>query len=97
MCRDIFDAFEKEVLGKVDQLEVGIIHGDFNEQNILVRQMKTDPDQWEIFRYLIFANHFQDPIRRGVHIKQAGQHILENQLGEQAELSKQGGIILEQY
>ena len=51
MCKDIFDSFDKEVLGKQDQLEVGIIHGDFNEQNILVRPMANDPEQWEIFRY----------------------------------------------
>ena len=51
MCEDIFDSFDKEVLGKFEQLEMGILHGDFNEQNILCRQMKNDPDQWEIFRY----------------------------------------------
>ena len=64
MCKDIFDAFEKEVLGKTDQLEVGIIHGDFNEQNILVRQMKSDPDQWEIFRYLFVFPRIPYPIFR---------------------------------
>ena len=51
MCEDIFDSFDKEVLGKFEQLEMGILHGDFNEQNILCRQMKNNPDQWEIFRY----------------------------------------------
>ena len=54
MCEDIFDSFEKEVLVNYDKLEIGIIHGDYNEQNILVRQMKDDPDQWEIFRYLCY-------------------------------------------
>jgi len=62
MCKDIFDSFEKEVLGKIDQLEVGIIHGDFNEQNILVRPMASDPEQWEIFSVIDFGDTNKNPM-----------------------------------
>jgi len=90
MCKDIFDAFEKEVLGKIDELEVGIIHGDFNEQNILVRQMKNDPDQWEIFSVIDFGDTNKNPIIfelgitimymmtqcKSIHPNEAGGHVL---------------------
>ena len=40
MCEDIFNDFITEVLEKrAKDLEQGIIHGDFNEQNILCHTM----------------------------------------------------------
>ena len=36
LVEDIFEDFEREVIPVQDLLEVGYIHGDFNEQNIIV-------------------------------------------------------------
>lgn len=36
---DVIDEFKQRVLEVRDQLEPGMIHGDFNEQNILVDEM----------------------------------------------------------
>ena len=44
MVEDIITQFQQKVLDKFDIFEKGMIHGDFNEQNILVNknQAKTD-------------------------------------------------------
>lgn len=36
LVESVLEAFEKEVVPKYDQLQRGLIHGDFNEHNILV-------------------------------------------------------------
>ncbi|XP_054745161.1 hydroxylysine kinase [Anastrepha obliqua] len=41
LVEEIIDAFEKNVLSKIDKLEKQIIHGDYNEQNIIVEQSPT--------------------------------------------------------
>lgn len=56
MCRDIIDSFDSQVLSLKNDLETGILHGDFNEQNILVRPMKNDPEQYEIFSVIDFGD-----------------------------------------
>ncbi len=62
MCRDIIDAFESEVLTVQDQLESGIIHGDFNEQNILVRPIKDKPEEYEVFSVIDFGDSQKNPL-----------------------------------
>jgi len=62
MCEEIFDSFEKEVLARIDQLETGIIHGDFNEQNILVRPIENSANEWEIFSVIDFGDTNKNPI-----------------------------------
>ena len=36
LVNEIFDTFEREVIPVQDRLDVGYMHGDFNEQNIIV-------------------------------------------------------------
>ena len=63
MCREIFDMFIEQVLEKhMDELETGIIHGDFNEQNILVRPLKSDPEQYEVFSVIDFGDSQKNPL-----------------------------------
>lgn len=38
LVRDVLDAFECQVLPNVATFSSGVLHGDFNEQNVLVRQ-----------------------------------------------------------
>jgi len=37
MCAQVLDDFEAKVVSQMDKLERGMIHGDYNEQNMLVR------------------------------------------------------------
>ena len=63
MCSDIFDAFTSEVLDKhMDKLETSIIHGDYNEQNILVRPSAQDPKDYELFSVIDFGDSHKNPI-----------------------------------
>ena len=63
MCEEIFDAFIEQVLDKhMDHLETGIIHGDFNEQNILVRPMTSDPNEYEVFSVIDFGDSQKNPL-----------------------------------
>jgi hydroxylysine kinase len=41
MVQDIINKFQSEVLDKYDTFEKSIIHGDFNEQNILVEKAEN--------------------------------------------------------
>ncbi|KAK4326559.1 hypothetical protein Pmani_002939 [Petrolisthes manimaculis] len=43
LIHEVIDAWEKEVTPIIHQLEKGIIHGDFNDQNILVQPDDKDP------------------------------------------------------
>ena len=62
MCEDIFNDFITEVLEKrVKDLEQGIIHGDFNEQNILCQPCKSSGEtgsnnEYEIFSVIDFGD-----------------------------------------
>ncbi|XP_067657440.1 hydroxylysine kinase-like [Haliotis asinina] len=46
MISDVIKAFESRVLEHLNEFPQGIIHGDFNEGNILVTQA-TDNDRWK--------------------------------------------------
>lgn len=63
MCSDIFDAFITEVLEKhTNDLPTGIIHGDYNEQNILVRPISQNSNEYEIFSVIDFGDSQKNPI-----------------------------------
>ena len=55
MVEAIFDEFAGKVLSKIDQFEAQIIHGDFNEQNILVRQAEKG-GKFEIFSVIDYGD-----------------------------------------
>lgn len=63
MCSDILEAFNKEVIPLQSQLETGIIHGDFNEQNILVRRRQSMmTDEYEVFSVIDFGDSQKNPL-----------------------------------
>ena len=41
ICKQVLDEFEKKVVSQIDKLDHGMIHGDYNEQNMLVRLKDT--------------------------------------------------------
>ena len=43
MCNTVFNAYKHLVLPVENKLRVGIIHGDMNEQNIVVNESGADP------------------------------------------------------
>lgn len=54
MIEEIIDEFEAKVLRNMGILEKGMLHGDFNEQNIVVRQTKDGC--WKIDSVLDFGD-----------------------------------------
>ena len=64
MCEDILNVFTTEVLEKrAKDLEQGIIHGDYNEQNILLRPCQgSGNDEYEIFSVIDFGDSQKNPI-----------------------------------
>lgn len=54
ILEEIIQEFEDRVLTKMDKLERGLIHGDFNEQNILVREVNGE---WNISSILDFGDN----------------------------------------
>lgn len=44
MVEEVVEAFEKNVLSKLNSFETQIIHGDFNEQNIIVEACANGED-----------------------------------------------------
>jgi hydroxylysine kinase len=52
---DTISQFESQVLSRIDDFDQGIIHGDYNEQNIIV-QKKDDCDQWFVNGVIDFGD-----------------------------------------
>jgi len=72
MCIEVIDAFDNEVVVIADKLEKGVIHGDFNEQNILVRlqgnceeEVKTTQEitgsDYDVFGVIDFGDSHENP------------------------------------
>ena len=60
LAEEIIDEFCKTVKPAEDQLEKSIIHGDFNEQNILCRENSEGQD--EIFSVIDFGDSNYNPL-----------------------------------
>lgn len=55
IVEDVLAAFEKNVLANIDTFNKGIIHGDFNEQNILVSKTPTG-DSYKVSGVIDFGD-----------------------------------------
>ncbi|GJQ76157.1 hypothetical protein Trydic_g1902 [Trypoxylus dichotomus] len=53
ILEEIIEEFEEKVLTKVETLDQGMIHGDFNEQNILVEKIQ---EKWRMKAILDFGD-----------------------------------------
>jgi len=61
MAMEIMDEFINTVLPMVDQLDQQIIHGDFNEQNILCK-LNTDTGEQEVHSVIDFGDSQRNPL-----------------------------------
>jgi len=58
---EIIDKFCEEVIPRTNELEKGIIHGDFNEQNILCQKNEVSGD-YEIYSVIDFGDSQHNPL-----------------------------------
>lgn len=61
LVEEVMEAFEKTVLSKLDTFEMQIIHGDFNEQNIIVEPCANGQD-YKIKAVIDFGDTNKSPI-----------------------------------
>ena len=54
MVEDIIKQFQKRVLDKIDEFPKQVIHGDFNEQNILVG--KSSSGEYKVVGFIDFGD-----------------------------------------
>lgn len=90
LMTEIIETFNQEVVPHLDELETGIIHGDVNEQNILVKPKANDPNQYEITSVIDFGDTQKNPLvfelavtimymmlkPSEVHANQTGGHVI---------------------
>lgn len=63
IVEEIIDAFENNVLNKIDKLEKQIIHGDYNEQNIIVEQSKSSASgEYKVKGIIDFGDTNKSPV-----------------------------------
>lgn len=63
IVEEIIDSFENNVLNKTDELEKQIIHGDYNEQNIIVEQSKSSSSgEYTVKGIIDFGDANKSPI-----------------------------------
>ena len=68
MCKQVLDEFESKVVSHMDELDQGMIHGDYNEQNMLV-QLKdesaaldsTDGRDYKVSGVIDFGDSIESP------------------------------------
>nr|XP_027236867.1 hydroxylysine kinase-like [Penaeus vannamei] len=56
MIREILDAWDQRVVPLLPTLDRGMIHGDFNEQNIIVDSAPEDPDDYHVTAIIDFGD-----------------------------------------
>lgn len=56
IVEQVLEQFEQKVLSRKDDFARGIIHGDFNEQNIVVEQKAENPEEWRISGVIDFGD-----------------------------------------
>jgi len=63
LITDIIENFKEEVVSVEEKLEKSIIHGDLNEQNLLIRKKKNDPEEeYELFSAIDFGDSHFSPL-----------------------------------
>lgn len=91
LVEEVMESFEKEVLSKLTSFETQIIHGDYNEQNIVVEKVKGDAvDEYKVSGIIDFGDTNKSPIIFEVGIAMA--YILL-----QSKSLEKGGIFLAGY
>ncbi|TRY69968.1 hypothetical protein TCAL_02332 [Tigriopus californicus] len=90
LMTDIIETFKREVLPRLPELEEGIIHGDVNDHNIVVKQRSDNPLQYDIVSVIDFGDSQKNPLlfelaitimymmlkHSAVHPNQTGGHVI---------------------
>ncbi|TRY69967.1 hypothetical protein TCAL_02331 [Tigriopus californicus] len=90
LMTEIIQAFNLEVVPHIDELEKGIIHGDVNEQNILVKPKAQNSLEYEMVSVIDFGDTQKNPLvfelaitimymmlkSSEVHANLAGGHVI---------------------
>lgn len=61
LCEEIIEAFESKVLSVLSTLELQIIHGDYNEQNIVVNK-SSQSDSYRVTGVIDFGDTSRSPL-----------------------------------
>ncbi|XP_019636202.1 PREDICTED: hydroxylysine kinase-like isoform X2 [Branchiostoma belcheri] len=61
IIREIIQAFREKVLPRMDDLQQGVMHGDFNEQNVLVEEDPVTPSEYRVCGLLDYGGIIVDP------------------------------------
>ncbi|CAL8125445.1 unnamed protein product [Orchesella dallaii] len=56
LVSSVLEAYKNRVLPILPQLEKGVHHGDFNEQNIIVRPSTADPTEYDVYGVIDFGD-----------------------------------------
>ncbi|ODN04830.1 Hydroxylysine kinase [Orchesella cincta] len=56
LVSSVLAAYENRVFPIISQLEKGVQHGDFNEHNIIVQPLATDPSEYYIYGLIDFGD-----------------------------------------
>ena len=99
ICKQVLDEFEAKVASKMDQLDHGMIHGDYNEQNMLVRLKKgspgdsTDGRDYEVSGVIDFGDSIESP-----YVFEVGVTIMYTMLKcNEIDKNEVGGHVLAGY
>ncbi|EDX05396.1 hydroxylysine kinase [Drosophila simulans] len=89
ICDEVIDAFEAKVLSQLPSMEHQIIHGDFNEQNIVVEQVPNQTE-YTIKGVIDFGDTSKSPLIFEIGIALTYMILQANDLAN-------GGIFLSGY
>ena len=96
LIQGIIDAFNNEIVPVTDSFEKGVIHGDLNEQNILMKPRASDASVYDVFTAIDFGDSQRNPLIfelaitimymmtkcTVIHPNLAGGHVLAGYLTE---------------
>ena len=96
LVQNIVDSYNNEIVPVADSLERGVIHGDLNEQNILMQSRELDDSIFDVFTAIDFGDSQINPLIFElaitimymmtkcslIHPNMAGGHVLAGYLTE---------------
>lgn len=90
IVEEVVEQFETKVLAHIDDLDKQIIHGDYNEQNILVSPVRPNSDEYKVAGVIDFGDTSLSPVIFELAIAMAYIILDANDLAA-------GGIVLAGY
>ncbi|CAL8106834.1 unnamed protein product [Orchesella dallaii] len=56
LVSSVLSAYKNRVVPIIPQLEQGVLHGDYNEQNIIIQPSATEPDEYDVHGLIDFGD-----------------------------------------